>query len=207
MRGSLTDQCIALAAITQSAMLVHNKASARISHERYGKLMLESIFVQAPDSVRDIYPNPEELKLGLETACALLGQPEPALLQVAHYTRTLIQIGKLLSRQPAMVSKLGEGLTALGAQRDHLEATEVIRRLSQLYQQTLSTLPLRVQVRGQADALQRPEVADHIRALLLAGVRAAWLWRQLGGRRWHLLLRRTRLLRELARMAQLAATH
>ncbi len=36
--------------------------------------------------------------------------------------------------------------------------------------------------------------ADIIRALLLAGIRAAFLWRQLGGRRWRLLLQRKKLL-------------
>ena len=36
--------------------------------------------------------------------------------------------------------------------------------------------------------------ADIIRALLLSGIRAAFLWRQLGGRRWSLLLRRKKLL-------------
>ena len=44
--------------------------------------------------------------------------------------------------------------------------------------------------------------ADLIRALLLAGIRSAFLWRQLGGRRWKLLFRRRRLLalsRELSR--------
>jgi high frequency lysogenization protein len=42
--------------------------------------------------------------------------------------------------------------------------------------------------------LQMEHVADRIRALLLAGVRLAWLWQQLGGRRWHLILRRRTVL-------------
>ena len=33
-----------------------------------------------------------------------------------------------------------------------------------------------------------------IRALLLAGIRSAVLWRQLGGRRWRLVTQRQRLL-------------
>ncbi|MEQ8953835.1 MAG: DUF489 family protein, partial [Gammaproteobacteria bacterium] len=36
-------------------------------------------------------------------------------------------------------------------------------------------------------------VANCIRALLLAGIRAAFLWYQLGGRRWRLLLYRKRI--------------
>jgi high frequency lysogenization protein len=37
-----------------------------------------------------------------------------------------------------------------------------------------------------------------IRALLLAGIRSARLWRQLGGHRWQLVISRRKLLNELA---------
>ena len=42
--------------------------------------------------------------------------------------------------------------------------------------------------------LNQNEVADEIRSLLLGGIRFAWLWRQLGGRRWHLIMRRNPIL-------------
>ncbi len=52
-------------------------------------------------------------------------------------------------------------------------------------------------------SMKKPEVTSHerirtrkrqTRALLLAGIRSAFLWRQLGGRRWRLLFQRRRLL-------------
>lgn len=58
----------------------------------------------------------------------------------------------------------------------------------------ISRLGKRIQVAGDPDLLKRESVADTIRAELLAGVRFAWLWHQLGGRRWHLVLRRRQLL-------------
>ena len=42
--------------------------------------------------------------------------------------------------------------------------------------------------------LQDENKAARVRALFLAGVRAAFLWHQLGGRRWQLLFQRKRLL-------------
>ncbi|HKM37225.1 MAG TPA: DUF489 family protein, partial [Thiopseudomonas sp.] len=39
--------------------------------------------------------------------------------------------------------------------------------------------------------------AAKVRALLFAGIRSARLWRQLGGRRWHLLTKRGAMLHEL----------
>ena len=45
--------------------------------------------------------------------------------------------------------------------------------------------------------LQQPNNAAKIRALLLTGIRAARLWRQLGGHRWQLLFSRRKLLNQL----------
>ena len=66
-------------------------------------------------------------------------------------------------------------------------------QIAELYIETLGTLDSRIQVTGNASILQRPDVASKIRSLLLMGVRFAWLWRQLGGRRWHLLTHRNRI--------------
>jgi high frequency lysogenization protein len=201
LSAQLTDQCIAFAATAQSAMLVHNKALARVSHEMYAEVLLESIFVTNPDSVRDVYPSPPALKLGLETGHAILSRPEQALIPVLQYTVTLIDIGQRLLKEPRLVAILARSLEELGEQRHDLDRGTLQQRLSTIYQNTISTLPLRVQVRGTAGLLQRPEVADAIRALLLAGVRSAWLWRQMGGRRWHLILRRSTIRRRLAELA------
>jgi high frequency lysogenization protein len=203
LSNRLTDQCIAFAAVAQSAMLVHNKALARVSHERYADCLLESIFVTDPDTVRDVYPEPPSMKLGLETGHAILSRPDQSLIPVLQYTVTLIDLGQRLTREPRLVAILGRSIEDLALQRAGIDRETLQHRLSAIYQNTVSTLPLRVHVKGSAGALQRPEVADSIRALLLAGIRGAWLWRQTGGRRWHLIFKRSTI-RE--RLAQLAAS-
>ena len=50
-------------------------------------------------------------------------------------------------------------------------------------------------VSGNPSHLKRHAVAARIRALLLAGIRAAVLWRQSGGGRLHMLLLRKRYTR------------
>jgi high frequency lysogenization protein len=52
-------------------------------------------------------------------------------------------------------------------------------------------------VHGDMRFLQQPSNAAKIRALLLAGIRSARLWRQLGGHRWQLVFSRGKLLKEL----------
>jgi high frequency lysogenization protein len=69
----------------------------------------------------------------------------------------------------------------------------VSERLGALYAETLSTLRPRVMVPGSVLHLEQPRTVARIRTLLLASVRAAVLWRQVGGTRWGLLLRRGRI--------------
>jgi high frequency lysogenization protein len=45
-------------------------------------------------------------------------------------------------------------------------------------------------------------VQHKIRALLLAAIRAAVLWRQAGGRKYHFILQRKRLLQEVKTVLQ-----
>jgi high frequency lysogenization protein len=184
-------------------MLVHNKAQARISHEIYADSLLDSVFVTNPDSVRDVYPSPQGLKLGLETGSAILSRPDQSLIPVLQYTVTMIDIGQRLVKEPRLVAMLGRAIENLRSQRKAMDREALQHELAAVYQNTISTLSLRVQVKGSAGVLQRPEAADSIRALLLAGVRGAWLWRQTGGRRWHLIFRRSTI---RGRLAELAAT-
>lgn len=188
------------AAIVQSAMLVHNKALQQPTHDRYVLALLDSIFVTDPDSVRDVYPDPDALKLGIDSAQAILARPDADLVPVLKYTLTLIEIAARLTRSDALVETLSSGIAELSLLQDSLERPTLQARLSALYQATASRLSVRVQVKGSPTALQQPNVADAIRALLLAGVRAAWLWRQLGGRRWHLILRRSNMRQSLAEL-------
>ena len=65
-----------------------------------------------------------------------------------------------------------------------------MKRLAELYATTLSTLKPRVMVTGNPQQLQQPAVVEKVRTNLLAAVRSAVLWRQLGGRQWQMLLYR-----------------
>jgi high frequency lysogenization protein len=83
-------------------------------------------------------------------------------------------------------------------QADHFHTTHesVIGNLADTYKQTLSTLSFRIKVAGNPQILQNNYNANKVRALLLAGIRAAILWRQVGGRRWHLLFNRKRYIKD-----------
>ena len=67
---------------------------------------------------------------------------------------------------------------------------DVVAGLGSLYADTVSTLRPRVMVQGNPHYLGQAGVVAEIRALLLAALRSAVLWRQCGGSLWDFVFRR-----------------
>ena len=67
-------------------------------------------------------------------------------------------------------------------------------RIAKVYTETISKLSPRIVVHGKPQYLQADRTVYWIRTLLFAGLRSAFLWRQLGGNRWRLMFGRKRLL-------------
>lgn len=91
-----------------------------------------------------------------------------------------------------MAQQVHEGLLALAANAERLGSThpEVMAALGSLYSDTVSHLRPRVMVQGNPHYLGQAGVVAEIRAVLLAALRSAVLWRQLGGSLWDFLVRR-----------------
>ncbi len=71
--------------------------------------------------------------------------------------------------------------------------------LGSLYADTISHLKPRVMVQGNPHYLGQAGVVAEIRALLLAAVRSAVLWRQLGGSYWDFLFGRKAMIEAVDR--------
>jgi high frequency lysogenization protein len=95
-----------------------------------------------------------------------------------QYAVVLLYLERKLSRKRAMSALVREGIEKAREQLAHFELTHinVISRLADTYQQSISRLRPRIIVRGDQTHLTNPDNASRIRALLLAGVRAAVLW-------------------------------
>ena len=85
------------------------------------------------------------------------------------------------------------------------ESNAIVRYLSAryalgtLYADTISQLRPRIMVQGNPHYLGQAGVVSEIRALLLAAVRSALLWRQVGGSQWQFLLGRRAMLEAVQR--------
>jgi high frequency lysogenization protein len=73
---------------------------------------------------------------------------------------------------------------------DEKYPTAVITKLASTYSSTVSLLQPRIILNGKPEHLKQAVITEKIRAILLAGIRSAVLWSQMGGTQWQLLFKR-----------------
>jgi high frequency lysogenization protein len=193
--NTITNQTIALAGIAQAAALVQQLATTGIAEPAAMEASIASVLKIDSDSVTDIYGGLTGLKLGLEQLNIQMTGYKIANPEQARYSASLIFLEKQLSGRPEMIKSIKIGITKAQAQSEHfgLLHENVLANLGEIYHSTISTLQPRIMVSGEQEYLSRPEIANKIRALLLAGMRSAILWKQCGGNRWKFLFFRKKI--------------
>lgn len=191
-------QVLALAAVFQAAQLADDVASRGDCDPRPLDNLLEGVMAMDAQEFTHIYPHPARLRDGLTLMERSLNKDAGgALLRPLNYGLALLHLAAKLRKNDDTVSILRHRLLALSGQRAHFDSLTdeaFCHRLAGIYLDTLGTFRFRIQVKGEPSYLQDDDKAAKIRALFLAGVRAAFLWHQLGGRRWQLLFHRKRFL-------------
>lgn len=192
---------LALAALFQSAGLAAELARTGRCDSEAEAFLLRSVLVLDSDDPAVIYPSLDGLRPGLRWLEGCLMEPGKGVAHGAEIIRlalAMVQVESHLANAPDIAGNLRQRLQNLLRQRE-LQGDEGTANLTlplgSAYVDTLGKLPFRVQIRGDASQLKAAGMAERIRAILLAGIRAAWLWDRLGGRRWHLIVFRSRLLR------------
>jgi high frequency lysogenization protein len=188
---------LALAGVFQAASLVKQLAKTGRVDDLYFSASIQSIFKTDPKSGLDIYEDPAHLSLGLHELIRLFTnnkqQKDP---EIARYTFSMLHLERKLSENAKMLELIRIGIQRASNQALHFSPTHenVMANLASVYTDTLSTFRFRIHISGEPLYLNQPYIINKIRALLLAGIRSAVLWQQLGGRRWQLLISRTALL-------------
>lgn len=197
----LQEQLIALGGVFQAAVLVDRIAkTGQVSEAALG-CMLGSLLIRDPKDTLEVFGGDDlNLRDGYRAlVSALERDPNTLQREPLRYALSMLGLERQLAKRGEMLDLIGKRLPQIQSQVEHfgLVHENVIAASGALYQDTLSTLRQRIQVHGDMRQLQQPSNASKIRALLLAGIRSARLWRQLGGHRWQLVVSRRKLLREL----------
>jgi high frequency lysogenization protein len=183
----------ALAGVFQSTELVRQAACHGTWSGFAATACLHSLFVLEAESTDAIYGGGGRVKLGAETLLAIL-HGEARYADSLRYAVGLLQIERKFRRAPKIQDQVGhrlEEIARLGEdlephEREDLQATEI----SALYSETISRLVPRIVVNG------KPQYLKNQRTVLLAGLRSATLWHQLGGGRFELMFGRKTLIRD-----------
>ncbi|RBW49848.1 high frequency lysogenization protein HflD [Marinobacter sp. F3R11] len=208
MSRSLHDQTLALAGVFQAANLVQQIANNGHCNETSLETCLRSLFATNPATTLDVYGGElADVREGLVTLSTVMSeQSKQQDIEVLRYVLNLIHLESKLNRNNDMMEVIGNRIEQARHTASHFGYvhTNLISNLASVYTDTISTFRQRIQVSGNPSFLQRDENAAKVRALLLAGIRSAVLWRQTGGRRWQLILSRRKIIQHARELAEQA---
>ena len=194
-------QTLALASIFQSSSLVHQLASTGQCDSHSNKMSLNSIVIDS-DSIDEIFTSPEDLQIGFNSLKDVLEKKSIDMHNVMLYVTALINLEKKLMKKPQLLKLITTEIELINRQEFFdINHSNSIARLAELYKNTLGSLSPTIMVRGEQIYLSNQKTANHIRALLLAGIRAVSLWKSQGGKTWHLLLNKKKTLQYIQSLA------
>lgn len=182
------DTVLALAAFSQATQLASHIALTGQCDPQAFEVLVNAIYSIDSPSTQALYPS-STLQVGLHSLCQLLAAKRTKISPAPwHYLWKLNAFVKQLQRQPRVLKQLQSRLQQAIQQRAFFQqdASQSLTALSQLHGWLMQEIPLSFHIKGKVQYLHQPENIVRIRVLLLAGIRAGVLWRQLGGTLWQL---------------------
>jgi high frequency lysogenization protein len=191
MSAPLPERVLALAALAQALAQVRRIAETGHSDNSATGTVLDSVFRLDAPSTEAVYDRAANLGPGLRLVRDYFGgeNKDPSLPRLAM---AVLQVERRFVRETGTMQAVSGGLEEIAPQAAERGSThpDVLMALGTLYADTISHLRPRVMVQGNPHYLAQPGVVSEIRAILLAAVRAAVLWRQLGGSLWDFVFSR-----------------
>ena len=191
-RSHMEEQIIALAGVAQAARMVDQVAKTGTYPSAYFEASLRSLFAFDVPTVEAVFGNIQGVKLGLKCIVDMLTDAaNEDNIAMGVYLRGLFKLESQFRKRSDLQDVVATRLDHVNFKAQHFsdDAVELASSISSIYQDTISNLPYRIKVKGSVQHLQEAKNADLVRTLLMAGLRSAHLWQQLGGRQRHFLLR------------------
>lgn len=203
MQHSKHDQTIALAGVFQSAFLVDQIANKGMANSAVIEASIESLFKFDADKVEYVFGNLAGINTGLRVLNDQLGPDKSKRnIEITRYVVSMLVLERKVSSNTAMLDHISKVLHEIESSLDFfsLMHDNIFTKLGALYKETVSTLEPKIIVTGEQPYLSNDINASKVRAILLAGIRSAVLWRQCNGSRWQVLFGRKAYLRECNKM-------
>ncbi|MFC3093538.1 lysogenization regulator HflD [Alteromonas sediminis] len=199
---------LALAGVCQAATLVQNIARKGEFDKLAFESSLSSILVTEPDTPQQVFGSLSNLRMGFSTLLSQLdNHSQQKDTELTRYIASILGLERKLTKHPKALAELGDRINHVQRQLAYVEVDndQVISSLASIYTDIVSPLAPKIQIAGSPAFLKQSINQHRVRALLLAGVRAAFMWRQMGGKRRNILFQRKHIVhsaREALRLIQ-----
>lgn len=192
MSNPLPDRVLALAGLVQALSQVRRIADTGQSDASVVQTALDSIFRIDADTPEAVYGQVSNLAPGLRLLRDYFNKEPVKDEGLPRLVLAVLQLERRFVGEPNTVAAVSGGIAEVAPQAEATASThpEVLSALGSLYADTISHLRPRVMVQGNPHYLGQAGVVAEIRAILLAAVRSAVLWRQLGGSYWDFVFSR-----------------
>ena len=186
----IEERTIALAGVLQACEQVQSLARTGSADDDVIESSIQSILILDAVNTQAIYGGFKGVRSGLSLiANGIMSSPQADKVELLRYAMTLLHLQTQLYDDQSAFAKFGAAIQKLSS----VSSEELTSSCSVIYQKFISDLRPQIIVQGEQNFLQQESIPPQIRAMLLAGIRSAVLWRQKNGGRFKLLWERTRM--------------
>ena len=189
INNNIPEQTLALAGLYQSCDVVSKIAWNGNYNEKELLPLINSIQAIESNNVEQIYLSTQSLKTGLlYLRKQIIGDIFNRSSETRRYVKSLQILSEKVLDSHETISTIQILIKEMQDDSNIVTTDDKAKRLSDIYQETLSLFEPRIVINGENTYLTVPIQASRIRTALFAGVRSTILWRQLGGSKLKLLL-------------------
>ena len=193
--GNIDDNyIISLSALLHSSYLVNKISTTGQNCSNEAEMLIRSIYETDTFEAKSIYKNYNELHDGYMILKKILtGNTDIPLITMQKYALNMILIQKNINKINDLKYLIRKKID--NCQENSMMATnlgDLITYTEEIYVECIGIIRPRVVVSGKKEYLE--ENSSLIRALLLSGIRAAFLWDYYGGSKWQRMFRRKEIL-------------
>ncbi len=199
MNDSIKNQTLALASMMQCAQLIQQLATTGSINQPAFEASMDTLFQFESHSTLDVFGDLSSLITGFKAMLSFDKRLDKTPDQVVlYYVLSMMKLATKINKNNAVMEKIQKGLETVQQQSQQfdLSINATSHKIDLLYQDNISGLKPRIMVQGDQRYLSPADNTSKVRTLLFSGIRAAFLWQQLGGSKWKLFLSKKHYLKQ-----------
>ncbi|MGN1393093.1 MAG: DUF489 family protein [Succinivibrionaceae bacterium] len=201
MAKDLNSQTLSFVAICQAASIVQRLSRFGSWNEDDAKPLIKALSIDNPTSVEDVY-QPKQMLCGYNSFIESFGSNginNSSTAELTKYVMFFLTLEKKIRKVPGFLDNIFNKIEEV---KNHARINKmvildpwIISSMADIYFQEITNKHFcNLVIYGKKSYLQQDEIQQKIRAIILAGIRATILWRQVGGKTIHLLFKRSKMM-------------